>query len=80
MIATTFDGGKPVPGVSPAAMQAGRHAAKNIERQLRGEPPLQWNYFDKGSMATIGRYKAVASVAGMKFAVTWPGWRGFSFT
>ena len=76
MMAATFDGGKPVPGVSPAAMQAGRHAAKNIERQLRGEAPLQWNYFDKGSMATIGRYKAVASVAGMKFSghLAWLAW------
>jgi NADH dehydrogenase len=76
MIATSYDGGKPVPGVSPAAMQAGRHAAKNIERQLRGEPPLPWNYFDKGSMATIGRYKAVASVAGMKFSghLAWLAW------
>ena len=76
MIATSYDGGKPVPGVSPAAMQAGRHAAKNIERQLRGEPALQWNYFDKGSMATIGRYKAVASVAGMKFSghLAWLAW------
>jgi NADH:ubiquinone reductase (H+-translocating) len=76
MIATTYDGGKPVPGVSPAAMQAGRHAAKNIERQLRGEPPLRWNYFDKGSMATIGRYKAVANVAGMKFGghLAWLAW------
>ena len=76
MIAASYDGGKPVPGVSPAAMQAGRHAAKNIERQLRGEPPLRWNYFDKGSMATIGRYKAVASVAGMKFSghLAWLAW------
>jgi NADH dehydrogenase len=76
MIAASYDGGKPVPGVSPAAMQAGRHAAKNIERQLRGEPPLPWNYFDKGSMATIGRYKAVASVAGMKFSghLAWLAW------
>ena len=76
MIAATYDGGKPVPGVSPAAMQAGRHAAKNIERQLRGEPPIPWSYFDKGSMATIGRYKAVASVAGMKFSghLAWLAW------
>ena len=38
--------------------------------------PLQWNYFDKGSMATIGRYKAVASVAGMKFSghLAWLAW------
>jgi NADH dehydrogenase len=76
MISATFDGGKPVPGVSPAAMQAGRHAAKNIERQLKGEQPVAWKYFDKGSMATIGRDKAVAQVAGMKFGghLAWAAW------
>jgi NADH:ubiquinone reductase (H+-translocating) len=76
MISTTFDGGKPVPGVSPAAMQAGRHAAKNIELQLKGEKPVPWKYFDKGSMATIGRDKAVAQVAGMKFGghLAWAAW------
>jgi NADH:ubiquinone reductase (H+-translocating) len=76
MMATTFDGGKPVPGVSPAAMQAGRHAADNIKRQLKGEQPVPWNYFDKGSMATIGRYRAVADVAGMKFSghLAWLAW------
>jgi NADH:quinone reductase (non-electrogenic) len=76
MMATTFDGGKPVPGVSPAAMQSGSHAAANIKRQLKGEQPAPWNYFDKGSMATIGRYKAVADVAGMKFGghLAWLAW------
>jgi NADH dehydrogenase len=76
MMATTFDGGKPVPGVSPAAMQSGRHAATNIKRQLKGEQPVPWKYFDKGSMATIGRYKAVADVAGMKFGghLAWLAW------
>ncbi len=76
MMATTYDGSKPVPGVSPAAMQAGRHAAANIKRQLKGEQPAPWKYFDKGSMATIGRYKAVADVAGMKFGghIAWLAW------
>ncbi len=76
MMATTYDGDKPVPGVSPAAMQAGRHAAANIKRQLKGEQPAPWKYFDKGSMATIGRYKAVANVAGMKFGghIAWLAW------
>jgi NADH dehydrogenase len=76
MMATTFDGGKPVPGVSPAAMQAGRHASANIKRQLKGEQPVPWKYFDKGSMATIGRYKAVADFAGMKFGghIAWLAW------
>jgi NADH dehydrogenase len=76
MISTTFDDGKPVPGVSPAAMQAGRHAAANIKRQLKGEQPVAWNYFDKGSMATIGRYRAVAQFAGMKISgfLAWLAW------
>ena len=78
MMATTFDGGKPVPGVSPAALQAGRHAAANIKRQIQGQQPEAWNYFDKGSMATIGRYKAVAAFAGMKIS-GFPAWLAWLF-
>jgi NADH dehydrogenase len=76
MISTTFAGGKPVPGVSPAAMQAGVHAAKNILRQLRGEPTVPWEYFDKGSMATIGRNAAVAEIGPFKFGglLAWAAW------
>ena len=68
--------GEPVPGVSPAAIQAGNHAAKNIQRQIQGQPPEPWAYFDKGSMATIGRYKAVANIAGLKFGglMAWLAW------
>jgi NADH dehydrogenase len=54
--------GEPLPGVSPVAMQQGRHAARNILRMIRGERPQQFRYFDKGSMATIGRNKAVADL------------------
>lgn len=76
MISTTFDGGKPVPGVSPAAMQAGDHAAKNIIRQLQGEKTVPWEYFDKGSMATIGRNAAVAQIGPFKFGgfLAWLSW------
>jgi NADH dehydrogenase len=76
MISTTYDDGKPVPGVSPAAMQAGRHAASNILRQIKGEKPVAWQYFDKGSMATIGRNAAVAQIAGFKFGgfLAWAAW------
>lgn len=49
-----------VPGVAPAAMQQGKHAAKNIAHALRNEPKLPFHYFDKGSMATIGRFAGVA--------------------
>jgi NADH dehydrogenase len=51
--------GQLVPGVSPAAMQEGRHAAMNIRRAVRGEPRLAFRYWDKGSFATIGRGAAV---------------------
>jgi NADH dehydrogenase len=76
MISATYDDGKPVPGVSPAAMQAGRHAAANILRQIKGEKPLEWRYFDKGSMATIGRNAAVAQIASFKFGgfLAWAAW------
>jgi NADH:ubiquinone reductase (H+-translocating) len=54
--------GEPLPGISPVAMQQGRYAARNILRMIRGEKPKQFRYFDKGSMATIGRNKAVADL------------------
>ena len=50
----------PVPGVAPAAIQEGVHAARNIERLVRGEKTLPFHYRDKGSLATIGRAAAVA--------------------
>lgn len=76
MITTTFDGGKPVPGVSPAAMQAGRHAAKNVLHLIQREETEPWNYFDKGSMATIGRNAAVAQIGAFKFSglLAWAAW------
>ena len=54
--------GEPLPGVSPVAMQQGRHAARNILRMIDGEKTQKFWYFDKGSMATIGRNKAVADL------------------
>ncbi|HEX8280393.1 MAG TPA: NAD(P)/FAD-dependent oxidoreductase, partial [Chthoniobacterales bacterium] len=44
--------GKPLPGVSPVAMQQGRHAARNILGMLEGRKPQRFRYWDKGSMAT----------------------------
>src|SRR5438045_5582118 len=54
--------GQPLPGVSPVAMQQGRHAARNILMMIAGDEPQRFWYFDKGSMATIGRDKAVADL------------------
>jgi len=70
--------GKPVPGVSPAAMQGARHVARIIDGELDGKqnarPPFK--YWDKGTMATIGRSKAVAVVGKLEFSgfVAWLAW------
>ncbi len=72
--------GKPVPGVSPAAMQEGRHVAKIVEDEIDlgvgrcPRPPFK--YWDKGTMATIGRSKAVAEVGRFKFSglLAWLTW------
>lgn len=65
-----------VPGVCPAAVQMGTHAAYAIAARVRGKAPDPFRYVDKGSLATIGRAKAVASVGGLKFAglLAWLLW------
>ena len=57
-----YQTGSPLPGVSPVAMQQGRHAASNILAMLDNRKPQRFWYFDKGNMATIGRNKAVADL------------------
>ncbi|HEY1893346.1 MAG TPA: NAD(P)/FAD-dependent oxidoreductase [Chthoniobacterales bacterium] len=54
--------GQPLPGVSPVAMQQGRHAARNILRMIKNREPQRFRYWNKGSMATIGRHRAVADL------------------
>ena len=74
--------GRLVPGVSPAAIQMGRHAAKVILEEIGGKRGKdydvrpQFRYFDKGNMATIGRSHAVAESMGMKFhgLIAWLMW------
>lgn len=71
--------GKPLPGVSPVAMQQGRFVAKVIGALLSGEKPAEtFKYFDKGSMATIGRSRAVAETAGFKLK-GFPAWMAWLF-
>jgi NADH dehydrogenase len=53
---------RPVPGVSPAAKQMGRHAAANLLRRLRGEATQPFRYRDYGNLATIGRNSAVVDL------------------
>jgi len=64
---------RPVPGVAPAAMQMGRHAANNILKQLAGRPTTPFWYVDKGSLATIGRHAGIADIKGLQFG-GFPAW------
>lgn len=66
-----------VPAVAPAAIQEGPHVARNIVRAVDGKPMLPFKYWDKGSLATIGRAAAVADFGGpMKFGgfFAWMSW------
>lgn len=67
---------KPLPGVSPVAMQQGAHVAENILAQIDGRPLKKFSYWDRGSMATIGRNRAVADVHFAKFSglMAWLAW------
>jgi NADH dehydrogenase len=59
------------------AIQSGRHAAGQIKKRLEGQPTGQpFKYFDKGSMATISRFSAVASVGKLHFSgiIGWLMW------
>jgi len=67
---------KPLPGVSPVAMQQGAHAAHNILAQVEGRSLKPFAYWNRGSMATIGRHRAVADVNFAKFSgvLAWLAW------
>jgi NADH dehydrogenase len=65
--------GEQVPGVAPAAMQQGRYAARLIAARLRGQTPPPFHYRDKGSLATIGRNRAVAVIGKLHFS-GYPAW------
>lgn len=66
-----------LPGVAQVAIQGAKYAAKEIDRRLDGKPSQgPFKYFDKGSMATISRFKAVAMVGNVKVTgfVAWLMW------
>lgn len=68
-----------LPGVAQVAMQSAQHATAQIRRRLRGEEAVQpFHYRDKGSMATIARFEAVATVGPLRFGgfVAWLAWLG----
>jgi NADH dehydrogenase len=69
--------GAQLPGVAQVAIQGGRYAAGEIRHRLAGKPPGKpFKYFDKGSLATISRFSAVASVGRLRLSgfTAWVIW------
>ncbi len=68
---------RPLPGLAAVAMQQGRYVARKLACRLENKPaPKPFRYLDKGNMATIGRRKAVAEIAGFRFSglFAWLTW------
>ena len=80
--ATSADTGKPVPGVAQGGIQSGRYAGREIARQIHGPSSVAsrkpFVYRDKGSMAVIGKAKAVADLGRLKVGgfLAWAIWGG----
>jgi NADH:ubiquinone reductase (H+-translocating) len=75
-IAVAGPDGKPVPGIAPAAKQQGRYVAASIKARLRGEVPAPFRYKHSGSLAQIGKRKAVIDFGRFKLhgAIAWWIW------
>ena len=68
--------GKPLPGLAPVAVQQGRYAAQIIRKRLPKKERPPFVYFDKGTMATIGKTKAIGTFGKIQFSgfIAWLGW------
>lgn len=68
--------GKPLPGLAPVAVQQGRYVAHLILKRLPKSQRPPFRYFDKGTMATIGKTKAIGMFGKMQFSgfIAWLGW------
>jgi NADH:ubiquinone reductase (H+-translocating) len=68
--------GKMLPGVAPVALQEGKAVARNLARDLQGEPRKNFHYFDKGSLATIGRSAGIAQFGKIHISgfIAWLSW------
>ena len=77
LASATDEKGTPLPGVAQVAMQGGAYAGKAILRKVKGQRELPpFSYFDKGSLAVIGRAAAVADVFGLHISgfLAWLVW------
>ncbi len=70
------EAGKALPGVAPVAMQQGRWVARQVKDDLAGKPRKNFHYFDKGSLATIGRAAAIAQFGKIHISgfLAWLSW------
>ena len=68
--------GKPLPGLAPVAVQQGRYVAKVIRRRLSKQERPPFTYLDKGTMATIGKTKAIGMFGKLQFSgfFAWLAW------
>jgi NADH dehydrogenase len=75
-LAALSEDGKPIPGVAPAAIQGGQHAARQIQRALAKQTIEPFHYRDKGSLATIGRSRAIAQFPRFQLSglLAWWAW------
>jgi NADH dehydrogenase len=76
-MAAATSNGKPVPGVAQGAIQGGKFAARAILRRLAGKPDVgTFTYWDKGTLATIGRNAAVGQIGWLKLSgfIAWLAW------
>lgn len=76
MVSLKMDDGKSVPGVAPAAIQMAQTACANVLADLKNKPRKDFKYWDKGSMATIGRSKAIVEAGRLRLSgfIAWLAW------
>ena len=76
LAAFTHQTGHPLPGLAPVAIQQGQQAARNILLKCQGRPTRTFHYSDRGTMATIGRAKAIADLGAIRFSgfLAWIVW------
>jgi NADH dehydrogenase len=74
--ASVHDGDGMLPGIAPVALQEGRYVAHAIRRRLAKEPAAPFVYFDKGTLATVGRAYAIAHIRGLNLSgfIAWLTW------
>ncbi len=68
--------GKPLPGTAPVAIQQGKYVAKILKKKVAPSNRKPFHYHDKGSMATIGKGKAIAAIGKFEFGgfLAWLAW------